>query len=358
MTQASILGFTVNTSSSSSAPVDAHLNPPIGDTTVLFDAKTITSGWSMIYPPQPLAGLIIETVSKKTGKKKKKIAATRDWTQNHLDFFKVSYFPVARAQWTSYICPSSPLTPEAAALCNLQLSSADFMEGTHVDVGSVYISDFGDTIMEIQHEEHTEAASDKLAGVLVNMCNANRKKLMTFSHREAINVKVGSEVYKSIPDGTFIMRTVGRFGGVPAFVMIENKKAGVEGGKFQVPGELLAVAFRNFFVYGNKNDQTIFGLRVQGSKLTFYRADFTAEYLQSVCDGKPNQHITVFRLGDGEGVQVADYSPVGRTFGITVLCSILRYCENHLMAHTQNKTQAPATTERVNLLASTFGIFP
>lgn len=50
------------------------------------------------------------------------------------------------------------------------------------------------------------------------------------------------------------------------------------------------------------------------------------------------------------GVQMAD-STSFRTFGLTLLCSVLSFCQNKLVAHIQAGEEAPATTKRIDLLA-------
>lgn len=47
------------------------------------------------------------------------------------------------------------------------------------------------------------------------------------------------------------------------FVLLENKKVGVDSGKYQIPGELLAVGYSNYFS-GDNHAQTVFAVRIVG----------------------------------------------------------------------------------------------
>ena len=93
--------------------------------------------------------------------------------------------------------------------------------------------------------------------------------------------------------------------------------------EYQLPGEMLAAASRNYYETGRRFPQTIFALRVigvsspsftsphpfrcsqlissftdgdTGTDMTIYRADFPVHYLQSIDRGAPVDHITIFRL--------------------------------------------------------------
>lgn len=94
---------------------------------------------------------------------------------------------------------------------------------------------------------------------------------------------------------------------------IESKTAKSEGSptntkSYQLAGEMLAAATRNFAVY--QMPQTIFGLRVigvyffsfltlshsyEGTRMTLHRADFPVSYLESVKKGIPTGNITILR---------------------------------------------------------------
>lgn len=80
---------------------------------------------------------------------------------------------------------------------------------------------------------------------------------------------------------------------------------------YQLAGEMLAAAVRNFQVY--QVPQTVFGLRVvgvyfhffflfliflttyEGTRMTFHRADFPVSYLESIKKGTPIGNITILR---------------------------------------------------------------
>jgi len=79
---------------------------------------------------------------------------------------------------------------------------------------------------------------------------------------KAIKVKVADAHFQSIPDGTLISRALQMYQSPPVLVMIENKAMGTDKGQFQIPGEMLAVAYKNYFKCGKKFDQTIFAMRV------------------------------------------------------------------------------------------------
>lgn len=71
-------------------------------------------------------------------------------------------------------------------------------------------------------------------------------------------------------------------------------------GQDQIAGELLACAYVN---YNNADsisagcDQTVFAIRVIGSKFTFYKAFITSSYFQSLADGFPpdEEQVRIFR---------------------------------------------------------------
>lgn len=83
--------------------------------------------------------------------------------------------------------------------------------------------------------------------------------------------------------------------------------------EFQLPGEMLSMAVRNYTRV--KDPQTILALRVigihfmitilflfyntllycKGTQVTIYRADFPVHYLQSIKKGVPADDITIFR---------------------------------------------------------------
>jgi hypothetical protein len=48
--------------------------------------------------------------------------------------------------------------------------------------------------------------------------------------------------------------------------VIEDKQLGVDDGEYQIPGEILAVAYRNYVTLNLEFAQTIFAMRIIGMK--------------------------------------------------------------------------------------------
>jgi hypothetical protein len=69
-------------------------------------------------------------------------------------------------------------------------------------------------------------------------------------------------------------------------------------GEFQLAGEFLAAASTNY--QNNPEDQVVFGVRVIGTRFTFYKAFFPKEYLYTLSDSIPEIKSTVHRMGNGE----------------------------------------------------------
>lgn len=71
-----------------------------------------------------------------------------------------------------------------------------------------------------------------------------------------------------------------------------------EFGEFQMAGEFLAAASTNY--QHNPNDQVIFGVRVIGTRFTFYKAHFSKEYLYNLSEMIPDVKSIIYRNGKGD----------------------------------------------------------
>ena len=67
--------------------------------------------------------------------------------------------------------------------------------------------------------------------------------------------------------------------------------------EFQIAGEFLAAASTNY--QHNPNDQIIFGIRVIGTRFTFYKAHFPKEYLYNLNETIPDIKSIIYRNGKG-----------------------------------------------------------
>jgi hypothetical protein len=70
-----------------------------------------------------------------------------------------------------------------------------------------------------------------------------------------------------------------------------------EFGEFQIAGEFLAAASTNY--QDNPCDQLIYGVRVIGTRFTFYKARFPKEYLYSLNEIIPDIKSIIYRNGKG-----------------------------------------------------------
>ncbi|RHZ66584.1 hypothetical protein Glove_306g44 [Diversispora epigaea] len=89
---------------------------------------------------------------------------------------------------------------------------------------------------------------------------------------------------------------------------IHNVKKYTWWGEYQIAGELLASAFVNHEkIRGGYSYQSLFALRVIGTRFTFYRAKIDSGYLNSLSEGFPINKMYIFRYPVWD--QSVDYIP-------------------------------------------------
>jgi hypothetical protein len=80
---------------------------------------------------------------------------------------------------------------------------------------------------------------------------------------------VGTSTFASIPDASVVQRLRDRFGNYATFICVEDKSMDTDHtGEFQVIGEMVAVAYDNYFSIA-QIPQTVFAMRVSGTHFTF-----------------------------------------------------------------------------------------
>jgi len=256
------------------------------------------------------------------------IPSTGYWTSEQMAFFKLHYVNIRRVDWTTFICPKVAMTEFAQRINACELFLGDYLKGMHV--GAPYpIHQFGDIISLITRFDAQEASTDKLAQLLLDVCNTNPQLMLPCPQRKEITVQVGALSFKSTPDGSMIARRTNTDVPAATVILIGDKKLGTDFGEYQIPGEMVAVAVYNYTLI-SRNPQTIFAVRIVGTAITFYRADFSADYLNSVTIGAPAEHVPIFRLGGVDNdmnIGMALENPnFNRALGLEVLCSICDHC--------------------------------
>lgn len=127
-------------------------------------------------------------------------------------------------------------------------------------------------------------------------------------------LQIGNGSFTSIPDASLSIRPRDTFTPSLTVIVIEDNAIGAGNGRCQIPGEMVATAFRNYNIQAVP--QTIFAIRIVrmalsfmnfkicitfvtllsvGTKVTCYRADFPVDYLRSATAGAPEGDITIFR---------------------------------------------------------------
>jgi hypothetical protein len=71
-------------------------------------------------------------------------------------------------------------------------------------------------------------------------------------------------------------------------------------GEHQIAGELIASAYCNYSVSKKKYNSLLYAIRIIGLKFTFYKAEITPEYLDSLGEGFPSESVTITRYPDAE----------------------------------------------------------
>jgi len=337
----SVLKFTPV--ASSAAPTASA--PP--DPTTCYLAATIVPKWS-----PPSANVQLGAT----------IPSTRNWTQVEMQFFKLSYFQVQYLGAAEYICPLAPLTKDMDDIIKSQLSLSDFLNGLHLQSGSYgAVAEFGDAILRTVIPPVAEPVTDALTMSLLKFANCNYINLFPFPQRGQFEVTFGTKSFVSIPDASMVYRVAGKIQEGPTFIIVEDKQLGVDDGEYQIPGEMLAVAFRNFLVLQLRFSQTIFAMRVIGSHATFYRADFPASYLTSIQQGvRPVEHVTIFRIGGDRakvtkrtGLKMTDHGEQ-RVKAFNLLCSIVSACDMFIRPDWVAKKEPQFTATRVQQMSGTY----
>jgi len=266
----------------------------------------------------------------------------------------------------TFFCDNAPLTPEGRGIIDMNLTFSEIVEGNyhHLPFHQKY---FAGLLFAALNPRRTEAISDHLIVFLLEICNPDT---IIFSEPRVkqFKTKVGEFEFVSIPDAVVQTRlpSVPFYG--PSLVVVEDKRNTVdqldpdgnavktpikrptiEHAEFQLPGEMLAAAIRNYME--GQFPQTIFALRVIGTQITFYRADFLVHYLESIQHGSPAADITIFRFGGeystlnlGLMVESKDRNTV-----IQWICNFMAVCTQIAVSLRERKISS-ITSERLTLL--------
>eukprot|EP00026_Physarum_polycephalum_P011373 Phypoly_transcript_11591.p1 GENE.Phypoly_transcript_11591~~Phypoly_transcript_11591.p1 ORF type:complete len:361 (+),score=56.53 Phypoly_transcript_11591:82-1164(+) len=286
------------------------------------------------------------------------LPSTRNWTIKERIFFKLHYVNVEHVDFPTVFCPEVAVPPVAQELINAQMGLSAFLAGEHLDHEHELIESFGDNIVAVFTPKHTEDATYDLAKILLKICNPNKKALFVSPKLPGIVTQVGSETFTSFPDCSVTARESNGLAGDPIAIVIgEDKQIGAGFGENQIPGEMVAVASKNFQRFGVA--QTVFAIRIIQASVTLYRADFTKQYLESVVRGAPSEHITIFRLGGTDsdqrtGIRISDFGD-GRAFVVNAISSIMNICATDIIPNMYGHSRVADTTQmRIDLLKDTF----
>jgi hypothetical protein len=254
------------------------------------------------------------------------IPSTRDWTINELEFFKLHYYQVNDTSlWTQVFCPSAPLTDVAKDVIGMNLSNRAIVEGNYMHL-PFHLQVFAQLLFAALLPHRREPIADHLITYLLQACNPDNILLPEPGMRYI--TQVGEFEFVSIPDVTVDIRMLYKPFVGSSLIVVEdklyeddeldvdgnkvvpltnlnkpvpltnlNKPDPVKSGEYQLPGEMVAAAMRNYTHESKQLAQTIFALRVVGTHVTFYRADFPIHYLESIKQGEPADDITIFRFG-------------------------------------------------------------
>jgi hypothetical protein len=255
----------------------------------------------------------------------------------------------------------------------MDLTLAEIIEGKYNDL-PWHVEEFAELLFGALLPGRTEAISDHLILFLLRVCNPDRV-IVPEPRMKQMKTKVGECEFTSIPDGTVNVRVPSRPFIGATLVLAEQKQERTEEldddyankveksqrktqpakiAEFQLPGEMLSAAAQNYRQDGLP--QTIFGLRVLGTRVTGYRADFPVHYLASLAIGLPADDITIFRFGgeyksDNLGFAV---DGDGRGTVIQWICNFMAAC-TQIGRHLNNTTVSPLTAARIAQLYPKYG---
>jgi hypothetical protein len=121
---------------------------------------------------------------------------------------------------------------------------------------------------------------------------------------------------------------------------INNVEHSTSWGEYQIAGEILAAAYSNHnkitadYIY-----QTLYAIRVIGTRFTFYKATISSSYIESLSEGFPcaSMHVYRYPLWDGkrglDNIPCLDYSiPDQRLQILKIMTSIKSYVINNDIA--------------------------
>jgi len=258
--------------------------------------------------------------------------------------------------------PISLSVPLSPSLC-LSVFLKNKLYIGHMRYGPFHpVALFGDAVMKMAYPRATEAATDDVARLLLRIGNCDTATMIPFSQQSQYKVKFGSKSFASIPDATFAYRFEDQIKEGPTFIVVD-KQLGADDGEYQIPGEMLAAAYHNFMILNMDFTQTIFAMRLIGTFVAFYHADFPKSYLESVRSGqRPSEHLTIFRVGGNrakktkqKGFGIMEHGEQ-RVKAFTILCSIVNTCNKAILPSWVKREEPPITSDRLARLANTFSL--
>jgi len=118
---------------------------------------------------------------------------------------------------------------------------------------------------------------------------------------------------------------------------IHNVEHSTGWGEYQIAGEILAAAYTNHNnMSKNYNQQTLYAIRVIGTRFTFYKANISYEYIESLSEGFPYNNMRIYRYPHWDNslgidnIPCLDYSnPDERLEILQIMVSIRENVVNH-----------------------------
>ncbi|RKO85124.1 hypothetical protein BDK51DRAFT_41318 [Blyttiomyces helicus] len=147
-----------------------------------------------------------------------------------------------------------------------------------------------------------ESWTDSFVGHLLNRLSFSEYPLMT-QIRPRFRFAVGrAKTVSCRPSFTI-------FNASAPTVMIDTDKhmmrvnRNSQWGEHQIAGELLGIAWRNFNTSGPPYNKIVRGVRVIGTKFTFYKATFPEEYMMQLGNGFPRAKALIYRYPSSDTSQ-------------------------------------------------------